>query len=68
VAVMLAQASVGLIETWFVGQLGNDALVLHSVGVALGFGLLFSVALPGGGRWLYNRMGGSGAALEEALS
>jgi Na+-driven multidrug efflux pump len=32
VAVMLAQASVGLIETWFVGRLGTDALVLHSVG------------------------------------
>ena len=26
VAVMLAQASVGLIETYFVGQLGTDAL------------------------------------------
>ncbi len=112
VAVMLAQASVGLIETYFVGQLGTDALagmalvfplvmlmqttsagamgggiasviaralgarrtddanalVLHAVLVALGFGLLFSVALLGGGRWIYTRMGGSGGALEAALS
>jgi putative MATE family efflux protein len=112
VAVMLAQASVGLIETYFVGQLGTDALagmalvfplvmlmqttsagamgggiasaiaralgarrtddanalVLHAVLVALGFGMLFSVALLGGGRWIYTRMGGSGGALEAALS
>ncbi|MBN8493334.1 MAG: MATE family efflux transporter [Burkholderiales bacterium] len=112
VAVMLAQASVGLIETWFVGKLGTDALagmalvfplvmlmqttsagamgggiasaiaralgarrnddanalVLHAVVVALGFGLLFSVALIGGGRWIYTRMGGSGGALDAALA
>ena len=112
VAVMLAQASVGLIETWFVGKLGTDALagmalvfplvmlmqttsagamgggiasaiaralgarrsddanalVLHAVVVALGFGLLFSAALLGGGRWIYTRMGGSGGALDAALS
>jgi putative MATE family efflux protein len=112
VAVMLAQASVGLVETYFVGQLGTDALagmalvfplvmlmqttsagamgggiasaiaralgarrtddanalVLHAVVVALGFGLLFSVALLGGGRWIYTRMGGGGGALDAALS
>jgi putative MATE family efflux protein len=112
VAVMLAQASVGLIETYFVGQLGTDALagmalvfplvmlmqttsagamgggiasaiaralgarrsddanalVLHAIVVALGFGLLFSVAMIGGGRWIYTRMGGSGAALDAALA
>ncbi len=112
VAVMLAQASVGLIETYFVGQLGTDALagmalvfplvmlmqttsagamgggiasaiaralgarrsddanalVLHAIVVALGFGLLFSVAMIGGGRWIYTRMGGSGGALDAALA
>jgi len=112
VAVMLAQASVGLIETYFVGQLGTDALagmalvfplvmlmqttsagamgggiasaiaralgarrsddanalVLHAIVVALGFGLLFSVAMISGGRWIYTRMGGSGGALDAALA
>ena len=111
VLVMLAQAGVGLIETYFVGQLGTDALagmalvfpvvmlmqmtsagamgggiasaiaralgaqkrddadalVLHSMLIALGFGLLFSVAVLGGGRWLYARMGGSGGALDAAM-
>ena len=112
VAVMLAQAGVGLIETYFVGQLGTDALagmalvfplvmlmqttsagamgggiasaiaralgarrsadanalVLHAVVVALGFGLLFTAAMLGGGRWIYTRMGGAGGALDAALS
>ena len=45
-----------------------NALVLHAVWVALGFGLLFSVALLGGGRWIYTRMGGSGGALDAALA
>ena len=111
VLVMLAQAGVGLIETYFVGQLGTDALagmalvfpvvmlmqmtsagamgggiasaiartlgaqrrddadalVLHSMVIALGFGMLFSVAVLGGGRWLYARMGGSGGALDAAM-
>ncbi len=34
--------------------------------IALGFGLAFSAALLGGGRWLYTQMGGSGASLEAA--
>lgn len=111
VLVMLAQAGTGLIETYFIGQLGTDALagmalvfpvvmlmqmtsagamgggiasaiaralgagkrddgdalVLHSIAIALGFGLLFSVVVLGGGRWLYARMGGSGGALDAAL-
>ena len=111
VLVMLAQAGTGLVETYFVGQLGTDALagmalvfpvvmlmqmtsagamgggiasaiaralgaqrradadalVLHSMVIALGFGLLFSVAVLGGGRWLYARMGGSGGALDAAM-
>lgn len=111
VLVMLAQAGTGLVETYFVGQLGTDALagmalvfpvvmlmqmtsagamgggiasaiaralgagrrddadalVLHSMVIALGFGLVFSAAVLGGGRWLYARMGGSGGALDAAL-
>jgi MATE family, multidrug efflux pump len=112
VLVMVAQASVGLIETYFVGKLGTaalagvslvfpavmlmqmmsagamgggissaiaralgggrradaDALVLHALAIAVVFGLVFMVALLGGGRWLYGAMGGSGASLEAALT
>lgn len=112
VLVMVAQAAVGLIETWFVGKLGTDALagmalvfplvmlmqmtsagamgggiasavaralgasrrddanalVLHAVVIALGFGLAFSLCLLLGGRWLYAQMGGSGASLQAALT
>ena len=112
VLVMLAQSSVGLIETYFVGKLGTDALagmalvfplvmlmqmtsagamgggitssiaralggrrrddadalVLHALLIGLLFALLFSLALLGGGRWLYGQMGGSGAALAAALT
>jgi len=112
VLVMVAQAAVGLIETYFVGKLGldalagmalvfpivmlmqmtsagamgggiasaiaralgagrradADALVLHAMVIALGFGVAFSLALLFGGRWLYTLMGGSGAALEAALT
>lgn len=111
VLVMLAQASVGLIESYFVGKLGTaalagmalvfplvmlmqmmsagavgggiasaiaraiggrrqaeaNALLVHAGFVALGFGLLFTVAMLAGGPWLYAWMGGSGAALEAAL-
>ncbi len=112
VLVMVAQAAVGLIETWFVGKLGLDALagmalvfpivmlmqmtsagaigggiassiaralgagrradanalVLHAIVIAIGFGIAFSLALLFGGRWLYTLMGGTGAALEAALT
>jgi putative MATE family efflux protein len=112
VLVMVAQASVGLIETFFVGKLGTDALagmalvfpivmlmqmtsagamgggiassiaralgagrrrdadalVLHAIVIALGFSLVFSLALLLGGRWLYGQMGGSGASLDAAVS
>ena len=112
VLVMVAQASVGLIETYFVGRLGTDALagvslvfpavmlmqmmsagamgggisssiaralgagrradadalVLHAMVIAVAFGLAFTVALLSGGRWLYGVMGGSGAALDAALT
>jgi putative MATE family efflux protein len=111
VLVMVAQASVGLVETYFVGQLGTDALagvslvfpavmlmqmmsagavgggiasaiaralgggrradadalVLHALVIAVVFGLAFTAALLGGGRWLYAVMGGSGYALDAAL-
>lgn len=111
VVVMVAQAAVGLIETYFVGKLGldalagmalvfpivmlmqmtsagamgggiasaiaralgarrrddADALVLHAIVIAIGFGMAFALALLLGGRWLYTLMGGSGAALEAAL-
>ncbi|OAK64001.1 MATE family efflux transporter [Variovorax paradoxus] len=112
VLVMVAQASVGLIETYFVGKLGTDALagmalvfpivmlmqmtssgamgggiassiaralgarrradadalVWHAIVIALGFGLCFTLALILGGRWLYGIMGGTGPALEAALT
>lgn len=111
IMVMVAQALVGLIETYFVGKLGNDALagmalvfpivmlmqmtsagamgggiasaiaralgarrrddanalVGHAIVVAVGFGLAFMLALLLGGRWLFQLMGGSGAALDAAL-
>jgi Na+-driven multidrug efflux pump len=111
VLVMVSQAAVGLIETYFVGQLGTDALagmalvfpvvmlmqmtsagamgggiasaiaralgakrtadanalVLHAMAIALGFGLVFMLAVLGGGRWLYAEMGGRGGALEAAM-
>jgi putative MATE family efflux protein len=110
--VMLAQTSVGLVETYFVGKLGTDALAgvalvfpllmlmqmmsagamgggissaiaralgggrradanalaLHALVIALGFGLTFTVTLLAGGRWLYGAMGGSGASLDAALT
>ena len=112
VLVMVAQAAVGLVETYFVGKLGTDALagmalvfpivmlmqmtsagamgggiasaiaralgagrrdtadalVVHALVIALGFGLAFTAALLLGGRWLYALMGGSGAALDAALA
>jgi putative MATE family efflux protein len=112
VLVMVAQASTGLVETYFVGQLGTDALagvslvfpavmlmqmmsagamgggiasaiaralgggrradadalVLHALAISVVFGLAFTAALLGGGRWLYGVMGGGGATLDAALT
>jgi putative MATE family efflux protein len=109
--VMLAQASVGLIETHFVGNLGTaplagmalvfpvvmlmqmmsagavgggissaiaralgaqrrtdaNALVLHSLLLAVAFGLIFTAAAIGAGPWLYGEMGGAGPTLDAAL-
>src|SRR5436309_1137656 len=112
VLVMFVQASVGLIETYFVGKLGTDALAgvalvfpvlmlmqmmsagamgggissaiaralgagrrrdanalaAHALAIAVGFGLLFMLAVLGSGRWLYSAMGGSGASLTAAIA
>jgi putative MATE family efflux protein len=112
VLIMLAQASVGLIETFFVGKLGTDALagmalvfpvvmlmqtisagafggaitssiaralggnrraeadalVLHSLAIALVLGLIFMGTELGSGRRLYILMGGKGHALEAAVT
>jgi len=110
--VMLAQAAAGLVETYFIGKLGTDALAgvalvfpvvmlmqmmsagamgggiassiaralgagrradanalaLHALVIALGLGAVFTIGMLGGGRWLYPAMGGSGRALEAALT
>ena len=112
VLVMAVQAAVGLIETYFIGKLGTDALAgvalvfplvmlmqmmsagamgggiasaiaralgagrredanalaLHALVIALGFGATFTAALLAGGRPLYQAMGGSGASLDAALT
>ncbi|WP_354362243.1 MATE family efflux transporter [Undibacterium sp. GrIS 1.8] len=112
VLVMAAQAAVGLIETYFVGKLGTDALagmaltfpvvmlmqmmsggavgggiasaiaralgarrradadalVLHAMLIALGFGLTFTLIVLTGGHWLYSQMGGNGGSLDAALT
>jgi putative MATE family efflux protein len=110
--IMVAQAAAGLVETYFIGKLGTDALAgvalvfpvvmlmqmmsagamgggiassiaralgagrradanalaLHALIIALGLGAAFTIAVVGGGRWLYQTMGGSGRALEAALT
>ena len=112
VLVMVAQAASGLIETYFIGKLGTDALagvalvfpaimlmqmmsggamgggissaiaralgggrradanalVMHALVIALGFGLFFMALVLGGGRGLYTAMGGSGASLVAAMT
>src|SRR2546426_373481 len=45
-----------------------DALAVHALAIAVGFGLLFMLAVLGGGHWLYSAMGGSGASLTAALT
>ena len=112
VLIMLAQAATGLVETYFIGKLGTDALAgvtlvfpvlmlmqmmsagamgggiassiaralgagrradanalaLHALVIALCLGAAFTIGVVGGGRWLYQAMGGSGRALEAALT
>ena len=45
-----------------------NALALHALVIALGLGAAFTIGVVGGGRWLYQAMGGSGRALEAALT
>ena len=110
--VMVAQAAAGLVETYFIGKLGTDALAgvalvfpvvmlmqmmsagamgggiassiaralgagrradadalaLHAMVIALGFGCAFMLGVLGGGRWLYQAMGGTGRSLDAALT
>jgi putative MATE family efflux protein len=110
--VMVAQAAAGLVEAYFIGKLGTDALAgvalvfpvvmlmqmmsagaigggiassiaralgagrradanaltLHALVIALGLGTAFTIGVVGGGRWLYQAMGGNGRALEAALT
>ena len=112
ILVMLMQASVGLIETYFVGRLGTaalagvalvfpavmlmqmmsagamgggiasaiaralgsgrradaDALAIHALLIAAVLGGAFTIAVIGGGPWLYRAMGGDGATLDAALT
>lgn len=44
----------------------NDLLV-HTLAIAAGFGLIFTIILIAGGTWLYRSLGGEGAALEAAV-
>jgi putative MATE family efflux protein len=110
--VMVVQASLGLVETYFIGWLGTsalagialvfpavmlmqmmsagavgggissavaralgagrredaDRLAIHAAVIGIGFALVFSAAALLGGRALYAAMGGSGAALDAALT
>src|SRR3990167_9297591 len=45
-----------------------NVLVLHALVIAAVFSLIFTLAVVGGGRWLYTRMGGTGGALDAALT
>src|SRR5258708_1079598 len=45
-----------------------NALVIHAVMIALVFGLTFTLAALGGGRWLYRAMGAEGPSLDAALT
>ena len=45
-----------------------NALALHAVIIALVLGLAFTLAVLGGGRWLYGAMGAEGASMDAALT
>src|SRR5467141_3032689 len=112
VLVLGAQATAGLIETYFVGKLGTEslagvafvfpvvmlmqmmsggamgggissaiaralggsrpadanALVVHAMMIALVFGLTFTLAILGGGHWLYRAMGAQGTSMTAAVT
>jgi putative MATE family efflux protein len=109
--VLMAQAAAGLVEAYFIGRLGTDALAgvalvfpgimlmqmmsagamgggiasaiaralggarradadalaLHALVIALGFGAAFTLGGLSGARWMYAAMGGRGEALAAAL-
>jgi putative MATE family efflux protein len=51
------------------GRRGDaDALALHALVIAVGFGLAFTAAVLAGGPLLYSAMGGRGASLDAALT
>lgn len=110
--VTLVQASIGLIEAYFIGKLGTEALagaslvfpgfmlmqmmsagamgggissavaralgagrreqanalVLHAITIALGFGIAFTAIAWLAGPWLYAALGGSGLSFRAALT
>jgi putative MATE family efflux protein len=112
IVLMVVQAAMGALETWYVSGLGTEALagvalvypvlmlmqmmsagamgggvssaiaralgradreyaqalVLHAELIALGIGALFTVAVVGGGPVLYAVMGGTGGALDAAVT
>jgi Na+-driven multidrug efflux pump len=45
-----------------------DALALHALAIGLVFGAAFTLAVLGGGGWLYRAMGGHGPSLAAALT
>jgi len=45
-----------------------EAAAAHGFAIALGMALLFAVAFVGFGRWIFGALGGSGAALDRAVS
>src|SRR3989449_6789284 len=71
---MSAGAVGGGIMSAIAGALGAgcradaDALVLHALAIAVSFGLVFMLAVLGGGRWFYGALGGRGASLAAALT
>src|SRR2546426_4452404 len=54
--------------TLFRSRADADALAVHALAIAVGFGLLFMLAVLGGGHWLDGARGGSGASLRAALT
>src|SRR6266705_2957034 len=63
-----------LMQMMSAGALGGgsraeaDALALHALVIALAFGAAFMLGVLGGGRALYQAMGGSGPSLAAALT
>jgi putative MATE family efflux protein len=45
-----------------------NALVYHALAIAVIFGVVFMLAVLGGGRWFFSLLGGKGASLDAALT